>query len=198
MTCPGSGSCAVEPVAAEPVVDSTNETVASKAGSAGTNKQTKAKENPRRRQLGRILVDSGVLDEAGLMLALAETEVDRETLLGEIIVRLGMATPEVIEKALIEQSKEDEKSAAPAAESTIRVDVHQLDALMNLVGELVLARNQILQLVRQKGDADFVAPAQRLNRRRGHSLARRSLEHVAFHQSRLPSQGTDLRDQFVC
>ena len=31
------------------------------------------------------------------------------------------------------------------ADSTIRVDVGLLDKLMNLVGELVLARNQILQ-----------------------------------------------------
>ena len=32
-----------------------------------------------------------------------------------------------------------------AADSSIRVDVNVLDRLMNLVGELVLARNQILQ-----------------------------------------------------
>ncbi len=36
-------------------------------------------------------------------------------------------------------------SASAAAGSTIRVDVNLLDKLMNLVGELVLARNQILQ-----------------------------------------------------
>ena len=35
--------------------------------------------------------------------------------------------------------------AAPAGDSTIRVDVGLLDRLMTLVGELVLARNQILQ-----------------------------------------------------
>src|SRR6202043_2245702 len=33
-----------------------------------------------------------------------------------------------------------------ASDSSIRVDVVLLDKLMNLVGELVLARNQILQL----------------------------------------------------
>jgi two-component system chemotaxis sensor kinase CheA len=40
-------------------------------------------------------------------------------------------------------------ASAPAtsnlADSTIRVDVHLLDKLMNLVGELVLARNQLIQ-----------------------------------------------------
>jgi two-component system, chemotaxis family, sensor kinase CheA len=35
--------------------------------------------------------------------------------------------------------------AAPVSESTVRVDVGLLDKLMNLVGELVLARNPVLQ-----------------------------------------------------
>ncbi len=48
-----------------------------------------------------------------------------------------------------------------AASSTIRVDVTLLDKLMNLVGELVLARNQILQSTRHSS-ADN-ATAQRLN-----------------------------------
>jgi len=47
-------------------------------------------------------------------------------------------------------------------ESTVRVDVGLLDKLMNLVGELVLARNQILQVGVGK-DAAFLGAAQRLN-----------------------------------
>ena len=50
-----------------------------------------------------------------------------------------------------------------ASESSIRVDVVLLDKLMNLVGELVLARNQILQFSNGKEDASLVAPSQRLN-----------------------------------
>jgi two-component system, chemotaxis family, sensor kinase CheA len=50
-----------------------------------------------------------------------------------------------------------------ASESSIRVDVVLLDKLMNLVGELVLARNQILQFSNGKEDAGLVAPSQRLN-----------------------------------
>jgi chemotaxis protein histidine kinase CheA len=45
---------------------------------------------------------------------------------------------------------ETEKTSA-AADSAIRVDVGLLDKLMNLVGELVLARNQVLQFNTQKG-----------------------------------------------
>jgi len=47
------------------------------------------------------------------------------------------------------------------ANSTIRVDVSLLDKLMNLVGELVLARNQILQGTAQSATSS--ATAQRLN-----------------------------------
>jgi len=48
-------------------------------------------------------------------------------------------------------------------DSAIRVDVGQLDKLMNLVGELVLARNQIVQFSsHSKADA-LVAASQRLN-----------------------------------
>ena len=55
----------------------------------------------------------------------------------------------------------DGRSAA--VDSSIRVDVDLLDTLMNLVGELVLARNQILQLTTGQQDSALAAPAQRLN-----------------------------------
>jgi len=49
------------------------------------------------------------------------------------------------------------------SDSTIRVDVGLLDKLMNLVGELVLARNQVLQFTSQRADSAFLATSQRLN-----------------------------------
>ena len=52
---------------------------------------------------------------------------------------------------------------ASLAESTIRVDISVLDSLMNLVGELVLARNQIIQFTTTQRDAAFTATSQRLN-----------------------------------
>jgi two-component system chemotaxis sensor kinase CheA len=52
--------------------------------------------------------------------------------------------------------------APVAAESAIRVDVGQLDTLMDLVGELVLARNQIVQLSSQR-EAALTNATQRLN-----------------------------------
>ena len=49
------------------------------------------------------------------------------------------------------------------ADNSIRVDVGQLDKLMNLVGELVLARNQVLQFTAGSTDNGFLATTQRLN-----------------------------------
>ncbi|MDT7856046.1 chemotaxis protein CheW [Rubrivirga sp. S365] len=50
-----------------------------------------------------------------------------------------------------------------AADSTIRVDVDLLDGLMNLVGELVLTRNQILQYANARDEAELLVPSQHLN-----------------------------------
>ena len=63
-------------------------------------------------------------------------------------------------------------AAAPAAEATkdsavasqsIRVGVDVLENLMTMVSELVLTRNQLLQIMRSQKDTDFASPLQRLN-----------------------------------
>lgn len=56
-----------------------------------------------------------------------------------------------------------EKTAAPARETTVRVNVALLDQLMNLVGELVLTRNQIVQSATRTENSEAAAAAQRLN-----------------------------------
>ncbi|MDQ7051898.1 MAG: chemotaxis protein CheW [candidate division KSB1 bacterium] len=48
-------------------------------------------------------------------------------------------------------------------DTAIRVDVSILDRLMNMVGELVLARNQILRFADRSDDPDFQAATHRLN-----------------------------------
>src|SRR6266853_1773429 len=53
--------------------------------------------------------------------------------------------------------------AQSAGDSTIRLDVSLLDHLMNLVGELVLARNQILQCANSTEESTLLAASQRLN-----------------------------------
>jgi two-component system chemotaxis sensor kinase CheA len=56
-----------------------------------------------------------------------------------------------------------EPRVTAAADSNLRVDVALLDKLMNLVGELVLARNQVLQVAPSVADPNFTATSQRLN-----------------------------------
>ncbi|MBK7972640.1 MAG: chemotaxis protein CheW [Deltaproteobacteria bacterium] len=58
---------------------------------------------------------------------------------------------------------ETKAAAHGVSDSSIRVDVGLLDKLMNLVGELVLARNQVLQFTSTQQDSSFVATTQRLN-----------------------------------
>ena len=54
-------------------------------------------------------------------------------------------------------------SAQPSSNETIRVGVTLLDKLMTLVGELVLARNQLLQFSNRVEDAGLQAVTQRMN-----------------------------------
>lgn len=67
--------------------------------------------------------------------------------------------PSDLVKALLVQKA----AQGQASDSTIRVDVGLLDKLMNLVGELVLARNQVLQFTNSVQDSSFHATSQRLN-----------------------------------
>lgn len=50
------------------------------------------------------------------------------------------------------------------ADLSIRVNVNVLDSLMNLVGELVLTRNQLLQLSRGDDESKYATPITHLNR----------------------------------
>ena len=60
------------------------------------------------------------------------------------------------------KSTSSDKSSG-LADSTVRINVKLLDQLMNQVGELVLARNQILQFASAINDTTMMAASQRLN-----------------------------------
>ena len=66
------------------------------------------------------------------------------------------------EKAKAEAPRGETKESSVAAQ-TIRVNVELLENLMTLVSELVLTRNQLLQMVRGKDDSEFTVPLQRLS-----------------------------------
>jgi two-component system chemotaxis sensor kinase CheA len=59
--------------------------------------------------------------------------------------------------------KEASTSNSSLQDASLRVDVNLLDELMNLVGELVLARNQLRQITANSEDQAFLSTFQRLN-----------------------------------
>jgi two-component system chemotaxis sensor kinase CheA len=60
-------------------------------------------------------------------------------------------------------AKKEGGSEESVANQTIRVNVELLENLMTMVSELVLTRNQVLQILRKQKDSEFAAPLQRLN-----------------------------------
>jgi len=70
--------------------------------------------------------------------------------------------PSLAPAPAIEESAESRATApTPAAESTLRVDIALLNRMMNLVGELVLTRNQVLQAT--ASDAKMTLLSRRLD-----------------------------------
>ncbi len=111
-------------------------------------------------KLGEILIGTGEatpreVSEASKL----QTDGDNRRL-GEILVDQGSLQPQGVTDSLQVQA---EAKSSSVADGSIRVDVGLLDKLMNLVGELVLARNQILQFSSNHEDSGFVGTSQRLN-----------------------------------
>jgi two-component system chemotaxis sensor kinase CheA len=77
--------------------------------------------------------------------------------------------PEKVEKAAAEKpdkaerTDEDRGASDRLANHSIRVNVDTLDHLMTTVSELVLTRNQLLEIVRRHEESDFKVPLQRLS-----------------------------------
>ena len=109
-------------------------------------------------KLGEILVDAQHCDSADIQQAVDLQQQGDPRLLGEILVDARAAEPGAIASGLKTQSEYRDVGS-----NTIRVDVSLLDKVMNLVGELVLARNQVLQFTEKQEDSTFLGAAQRLN-----------------------------------
>lgn len=99
--------------------------------------------------------------------AMRELDIDAATG-DELMALLGSKRTQIIAQAA---APAEPTPAAPAAAiepwvaaQTIRVNVTLLESLMTVVSELVLTRNQLMQILRGRdGDCEFAAPLQRLN-----------------------------------
>ncbi|MCW2607302.1 MAG: Chemotaxis protein histidine kinase [Frankiales bacterium] len=110
-------------------------------------------------KIGEVLVESGATTTDDVVAAVVEQRLGDDRRLGEILVQQGTVQATDVEHAL--EAQADPRRSV--ADSSIRVDVDLLDALMNLVGELVLTRNQIVQHASTREDTDLVRSSQRLN-----------------------------------
>ena len=109
--------------------------------------------------LGELLISAGATSPIEVAVALDQQRAGDSRRVGAILVANDAAEPIAVLDALKVQAE----THSDVSNNTIRVDVGLLDKLMNLVGELVLARNQILQFTATQKDAVYLGAAQRLN-----------------------------------
>ena len=118
-------------------------------------------ESPLPLPIGDILMQRTGVTQAEILLAAEMQKAGDPRHMGEILVAQGAVRPaDVVDALHIQRAS---RAQVTASDSTIRVDVGLLDKVMNLVGELVLARNQVLQFASRMKDTGFVAVSQRLN-----------------------------------
>jgi two-component system, chemotaxis family, sensor kinase CheA len=126
-------------------------------------------QDPLEEEFNRILAEREALE------ALATDDENDQVLenekieINEIVEKIEVVQPTIkpIEVVAAKNNNPPEenkkKEDTPLADSSIRVDVNLLDDLMNLVGELVLARNQLRQFTATQQDQTFLTTFQRLN-----------------------------------
>jgi two-component system chemotaxis sensor kinase CheA len=110
-------------------------------------------------KIGGLLVEKGHISPDDLARALGEQERGDPRRVGEILVAQNLCKPEDIVSVL----QIAHLRSRDADTESVRVAVNLLDRLMNLVGELVLARNQLLQFSSTLQDSGFQAISQRMN-----------------------------------
>ena len=110
--------------------------------------------------LGDILVKAGKAVPSDVIEAVAQQSTGDPRHVGEIMVERGAIKPQDVVEAL---NVQQQGRGQTASDSTIRVDVNQLDRLMNGMSELVLLRNQIVQYSNSTEDSELLGTSQRLN-----------------------------------
>jgi two-component system chemotaxis sensor kinase CheA len=105
--------------------------------------------------LGEILVKGGALTRAELEEALRRQQAaeggEEKHRIGELLVAGGSLHPEIVDAALDKQKKN--QSIAGREASTVRIDAAKLDALVDLVGELVISGANIDQHSQRMSDS---------------------------------------------
>ena len=151
----------LQPLPASKVAPAVPSPTAALAGASSSDlgPESPAPDEPHRR-IGEILIETANVAPEQVAAAMTAQRTGDPRRLGEILVERGAVKPSEVLDALKVQG---EAHSPVISESSIRVDVGLLDKLMNLVGELVLARNQVLQFSTTQQDSTFLNTTQRLN-----------------------------------
>ncbi len=96
----------------------------------------------------------------------APAGIDFARVAAEIEARMkttSEAKPEKVKAAADDGDAEAKADKGSVSSQSIRVNVETLEHLMTMVSELVLTRNQLLEIVRRHEDSEFKVPLQRLS-----------------------------------
>jgi two-component system chemotaxis sensor kinase CheA len=111
-------------------------------------------------KLGEILVQSGAVTSDELRDTLsAQENGGNPGRLGEILVKEGKASPQVVTQALRSQNSQKPPEDNPAGggsgslavKETVKVEAERLDRLLDAIGELVIAESMIVQSPELRG-----------------------------------------------
>lgn len=119
-------------------------------------------QNVEAKKLGEILLSRGLIDESRLEQALNE-----QKRLGQILKDKKLLPSQEVSVALKEQEhirKIQEKRVAVKEESSIRVKSDKLDALVNLVGELVTIHARVMEESLKIGESELLNVAEQFGR----------------------------------
>lgn len=114
------------------------------------------------KRLGEILMERGDLSLPDLLAVLADQKK-----IGEILVEKQLATSGEIAAALIEQNQvksQREARLGREAMNSIRVKSEKLDALVNLIGELVTVQARLSQIAGSAELADLLSVSEEVER----------------------------------
>ncbi|MBN2298091.1 MAG: chemotaxis protein CheA [Deltaproteobacteria bacterium] len=114
------------------------------------------------KRIGEILFDRGDIKLNDL-----EIMLNRQKRIGEILIESGKVHRSEVQSALAEQEHVRnlrKKRVAQDTTSSIRVASDKLDALVNLVGEMVTMQARLTQIAHQKNDSDLILVSEEVER----------------------------------
>jgi two-component system chemotaxis sensor kinase CheA len=114
------------------------------------------------KKLGEILIERGDLAPEEM-----EAVLNSQKRLGQLLVERGLVAPDKIESALLEQQRVKElrqERQNQEASASIRIPSEKLDALVNLVGELVTVQARLSQTAASRDDAELLAISEEVER----------------------------------